>query len=93
MRKFLILSGLLVSVAATGQAQASERAACGNAPRDQWMSTDAVKAKVAALGYDVRRVKEEDGCLEVYAIDKNGAKAELYLNPMSGAIVTSKDRD
>lgn len=67
-----------------------EDASCGNASRDQWMSEDAIKAKAVELGYEVRQVKEEDGCYEVYGIDKNGAKAEIYLNPVTGEVVKTK---
>jgi hypothetical protein len=55
------------------------------------MSVEAAKAKGTELGYEVRRVKEEDGCYELYAIDKNGAKAELYMNPVTGDVVRSKE--
>lgn len=57
---------------------------CGNAPRDQWMSEQALKEKATGMGYQVRRVKAEDGCYEVYAIDANGMKAEVLFNPVTG---------
>lgn len=45
-----------------------------------------IKAKLEAQGYDVRRVKSEDGYFEAYAI-KDGKKQELYfdanLNPIN----------
>jgi hypothetical protein len=66
---------------------------CGDAPRDQWMSEQALKEKAASMGYDVRNIKVEDGCYEVYAIDAKGMKAEVYFNPVSGDIVRSKMDD
>jgi hypothetical protein len=57
---------------------------CGNAPRDQWMSEQALKEKATGMGYQVRRVKAEDGCYEVYAIDAKGMKAEVLFNPVTG---------
>lgn len=56
----------------------------------EWMTQDAAKAKAVELGYDVRRVKREDGCYELYAIDKKGTRVELYMNPVTGAIVKTK---
>lgn len=91
MRTVQFLSILALTAAASLPALAEgDDASCGNASRDQWMSEDAVKAKAAELGYEVRKVKEEDGCYEVYGIDKNGAKAEIYLNPVTGEVVKTK---
>ena len=89
--KAIALSAVLA--AAPAYASDDEGKGCGNAPRDQWMSVDAVEAKGVAMGYEVRRVKEEDGCYELYAIDKNGAKTELYMNPVTGDVVRSKEDD
>ena len=58
----------------------------------QPMSMEEVKAKVSEQGYEVRRVKREDGCLEVYAINKQGSKVEIYLHPISGKIVKIKNK-
>ena len=66
---------------------------CGNAPRGQWMTQDALKQKATAMGYDVRRIKEEDGCYEVYAIDSKGMKAEVYFHPVTGEAVQTKMDD
>jgi hypothetical protein len=85
---------LTVALTATPAFASSEEGpGCGDASRDQWMSVDAAKAKGMALGYEVRQVKEEDGCYEIYAIDKNGARAELYMNPVTGEIIRSNDED
>jgi len=88
------IAGILASLALTaGLAMPAladdDGGNCGNAPRTQWMSEDAAKGKAAELGYQVRRVKEEDGCYELYAIDKSGAKVELHMDPVTGAVVKS----
>ncbi|AXS41776.1 PepSY domain-containing protein [Breoghania sp. L-A4] len=94
MRKLLLVLGASAVLAGATGAYASENeGSCGNAPRDQWMSTDAAKAKAVSMGYEVRRVKIEGGCYEIYAIGKDGKRTELNMNPVSGAIVASKDDD
>ncbi len=93
MNKVLALTALTLTLANSVSAFASDDAACGNAAPDQWMSQDAIKAKATDLGYEVRRVKVEDGCYEVYGIDKNGAKVELYMNPVTGTIASQKTDD
>jgi hypothetical protein len=92
MKKLLVLAATSITLALASPALASGNAAqCGKAT-GQWMTKDAAKTKAAEQGYDVRRVKREDGCFEVYAIDKNGSKVELYMNPVSGEIVKIKTK-
>lgn len=62
-----------------------ENASCTIAARDTWLSVDAVKAKAEAAGYsDIKKVKVEGTCYEVYAFDKDGNKAEVLFNPSTG---------
>ena len=94
--KRIVLKALALSIvlaATPAFASGDEGTGCGNAPRTQWMSVDAAKAKGMELGYEIRRVKEEGGCYELYAIDKSGARAELYMNPVTGQIVRSGGED
>src|SRR5262245_48468729 len=94
MEKSMRISGIFASVAlVAGVAFTAladdDSASCGNAPRAQWMTEDAAKSKAAELGYDVRRVKKENGCYEIYAVDKSGAKIELKMHPVTGALFKS----
>ncbi len=91
--RFLMTAGLIAfCLACTAPAFADNDPSCGDAPRAQWMSQDAAKTKLKDLGYEVRRVKPENGCYEAYAVDKTGAKVEVFLHPVSGEVVgTSKD--
>jgi len=63
-----------------------------NEPKDKWMSMDDAKAKVVAMGYEVRKLKVEDGCYEAYAI-KDSKKYELYMNPVTAEVVEMKEDD
>ena len=93
MIKTLPIAALVLALAATAPALAGDKASCGDAPRDQWLSQDAIRAKAEGLGYQVRQVKVENGCYELYAIDKNGAKIERYLYPVTGEPVNVEDAD
>ncbi len=90
----LILATVIAVPALTAGAFASneegDEADCGNAPRAQWMSEEAVRGHATELGYDVRNVKIEDGCYEIYAIDGEGRRVEAYLNPTTGSVVRTK---
>ncbi len=91
MKKFLVLSIAAASLALGTPANASGNTYCGQASGN-WMSIDAVKAKAAGMGYNVRRVKREDGCYEVYAIGKNGGRVEIYMHPVTGKVVKIKNK-
>ena len=54
------------------------------------MTEDAMKEKAKAMGLDVRQVKVENGCYEVYAIDAKGNKVEQIFNPATGEQVGSE---
>ena len=90
MKKFLVLTTTSLALAFASPAMASDDAKCGNTS-GEWMSRDAVKTIMVEKGYDVRRVKSDDGCYEVYAIDKNGARVEVKINPVTGEIVETEN--
>jgi len=66
---------------------------CTSATQSAWMSQDATKDLLKQQGYqDVRKIKVTDGnCYEVYAIDAQGEKVEVYLDPTSGSVVAKED--
>jgi hypothetical protein len=88
MRKFAILpvaAGLLGTIA-LAQAGSLGRP-CTAAPQDQWLSIDALRSKVETLGYKVQKAKLKNACGELYTIDKNGSRVELFVDPTDGSIV------
>ncbi len=85
------LSILLMTT--TELALASGDAECPAAPKSEWMSEQDLTTKVVDMGYDVRRVKTEDNCYEVYAITPDGKKVELFFNPVSAELVKTKSED
>ena len=84
----LILAASTLAVPAI--AAADDNRICGDIPLEQWLAPGAIKEKATALGFTVRKVDIDDGCYEVDATDKNGAKVELRLNPATGALVRQK---
>jgi hypothetical protein len=79
----LVLLGALVVPLA---AQANPT--CTAEPKKNWMSEDAIKAKIAALGYQkIRTFKVTESCYEIYGSDKEDKLVEVYFNPVTGEIV------
>ena len=92
MKKILVLSLTSMMIATTAPAFASGKDASCATSGEKWMTTDAAKAKASELGYEVRRVKRENGCYELYAIDAKGARMEVFMHPVSGEIVAIKTK-
>jgi hypothetical protein len=87
MRKIILtVAAAMVGTATLAQA-GSLGQPCTAAPQDQWLSIDALRSKVEALGYKVQKAKLKNGCGELYTIDKNGSRVELFVDPTNGTIV------
>lgn len=55
-------------------------------------SADEVKSSLNAQGYEVRKIENEDGKIEAYAL-KDGKKFEIYVDPASGNVTEVKAED
>lgn len=64
-----------------------------NAPMSDWQPREALQQKLEGQGWEIRRIKTEDGCYEVYAIDDKGDRAEAYVDPATLEIVRKKIDD
>jgi hypothetical protein len=91
MRTVISTLALITLIAGAGAASAEDSHKCGNAAESEWMSKDAIESKFAVDGTEVRKVKVEDGCYEVYAVTKDGKKTEQVVNPVTGEVVGSED--
>ncbi len=77
----------MLGIASSAQAGRLDRP-CTDAPRARWLSVEALKGKVEALGYKVQAVKLKNACGELYTLDKNGKRSELFVDPTDGHIVS-----
>ncbi len=93
MRKIITITAatVLLGLAVPAYASNDDDVSCGSQTGTQ-LSVTQITSKVTQMGYDVRNVEREDGCYEVKAVDKNGARVEIKLNPVSGQIVKSENK-
>ena len=82
---FLFASSL---VATTAQADVN----CA-VPMTQWQPRDAVMALAANNNWQVRRIKIDDGCYEIYATDADGRQFEVKVNPGTLAVLEFEYED
>jgi len=81
MKHSLTLSGLTALALLTGIGQAMASGDYCTVPKAEWQPKEDLEAKLKADGWDVRKIKIEDGCYEVYGMDAAGAKQEVLFNP------------
>ncbi len=80
-----------VALATLVPAAAMAAPKCTTEPKDKWMTEEAMKAKVAELGYkDIRTFKVSGSCYEIYGKTQDGKKAEVYFNPVTGDVVKAE---
>lgn len=89
MKKILIAT--VVAMCAASPAAWADDRVCTSAPRAEWQSLEQVSAKLTEQGYTVTKIEYDDGCVEADVRDKSGRYQELYLDPVSGAIVGHDD--
>jgi hypothetical protein len=89
---------LALALAAAGLALAAPSyatglATCASGSQDTWESQDKLTSKLKEQGWQVRRIKVDGGCYEVYALDGAGKRVEAYFHPRTLAPVPAGSKD
>ena len=63
-----------------------------NAPMDRWQSREAVRQMAAQQGWQVQRLKIDDGCYEVRGTDSQGRSFKAKIDPETLKVVKLKQR-
>lgn len=80
----LVLTASALSVASTAMAAP----VCTSQPQARWLTPEQMKARIARMGYrDIKVFQVSGSCYEIYAHTKDGKRAEVYFNPVTGAVV------
>jgi hypothetical protein len=67
-------------------------ATCDSGPRASWQPQEKLEKMLAAKGWQIRRIKEDGGCYEVYALNEKGERVEAYFHPLTLAPVPTSRR-
>ncbi|HTR13579.1 MAG TPA: PepSY domain-containing protein [Roseiarcus sp.] len=90
MHRFIV-SGLIATTVAASAAHAESLGRpCTDKPESAYLSVDALKAKLAEQGFEIRNGEIKNACAEFYVLDKGGRRAELFLDPTSGVIISGE---
>ena len=80
MKKLLCIV-VMFGFAASGPSLATGLATCDSGPKENWKSQAELEKRLVEEGWQVRRIKIDGGCYEVYALDKEGKRVEAYFHP------------
>lgn len=91
MKKHMLLGVLLAAFGAAGVVYADDDD-CG-VSMERWQSREAVQRTLQERGWQVGRIKIDDGCYEVRATDAQGAEIKAKLDPATLEVVEMKRKD
>ncbi len=60
-------------------------------PMANWQPREAVRAMAEAKGWQLRRIKIDDGCYEIHALDADGRSFEAKIDPQTLAVIEIED--
>ncbi|WP_454289314.1 PepSY domain-containing protein [Rhizobium arsenicireducens] len=78
-----ILTAAFVALVA-GSVQADDDC---NVPMANWQPREAVRAMVEARGWQLKRIKIDDGCYEIHAVDADGQRFEAKIDPQTLRVI------
>ena len=87
--KFILAAAALL---ASTSLQATGLATCDSGPKDKWQPQEKLEKMLSEKGWKIRRIKEDGGCYEVYALNDKGERVEAYFHPLTLAPVPTKSR-
>jgi hypothetical protein len=90
MKSLLLLAVLAVLSTIGSLAHATGLATCDSGPQAGWQPQETLQKRLTDQGWQVRRIKVDGGCYEVYAIDNKGQRVEAYFHPVTLASIPTK---
>ena len=90
--KLVFRAAAVAAWLAAAPASATGLATCDSGPKSGWQSVETLQKRLEGQGWQVRRIKEDGGCYEVYALDDKGQRVEAYFHPVTLAPVPTRAR-
>jgi hypothetical protein len=88
----LATSILCAGVSVAMPVGATGLATCNSGPQSGWQSQEKLQKMLTDQGWQIRRVKVDGGCYEVYALNGKGERVEAYFHPVTlQPVPTSRD--
>ena len=87
MNKIITVSIFIGSLTLSTQGFATGLATCDSGPESGWQPKEKLQNMLVEQGWQVRRIKVDGGCYEVYAMNDAGKRVEAYFHPVTLAPV------
>ena len=81
------VAAFAVLALAASAAGATGVATCDSGAKESWQSQEKLTAVLKDKGWQVRRIKVDGNCYEVYGMNEKGEKVEAYFHPRTFAPV------
>ena len=91
MKKVLPAIAATFALGISGTAFATGLATCDSGPQETWQPQSKLEEQLKSKGWQIRRIKIDGGCYEVYALDDKGNKVEAYFHPKTLERVPTKE--
>jgi hypothetical protein len=75
----IVLAGLAMSCPASAHGKIN----CGGGPRSGWTDVEALKRKLVAEGWTIKKAHPTRDCYEVYGKTPEGDNVESFFHPVS----------
>jgi len=72
-----------LSLVPFAMAGATGLATCDSGSPDTWQPQEKLTAMLKEKGWEIRNVKVDGGCYEVYALDEKKERVEAYFHPVT----------
>lgn len=83
MKKIITASVIIGSITLFTNGYATGLATCDSGPESGWQPREKLEQMLVEQGWKVRRIKEDGGCYEVYALNDKGKRVEAYFHPVT----------
>ena len=90
MKRPLQAVSIVVALTAAAPAFATGAAKCDSGPREGWQPQAKLEKQLVDQKWQVRRIKVDGGCYEVYAVNDKGQRVEAYFHPVTLEPVPTK---
>jgi hypothetical protein len=81
---------LAATILLSSPALATGLATCDSGPQAAWQPQAKLEKQLLEQKWQVRRIKVDGGCYEVYALNDKGERVEAYFHPVTLAPVPTK---
>lgn len=81
--KKILCSMVIAGLAWSSASLATGLATCDSGSQDTWKSQDELQQQLVDQGWEIRRIKVDGGCYEVYALNDKGERVEAYFHPQT----------